>query len=143
VRYDNGARGVLHASQISCGEENGLNIRIYGEKASLHWRQEQPNDLTIKFADKPAMTLRPGNGYNCKSTTAATRLPAGHPEAFLEAFANIYREAAKAIRAEVSGKKQPKSLDFPNVDDGVEGMAFIASAVKSSKSKSKWTKMLK
>jgi predicted dehydrogenase len=142
VRYEGGAKGVLYASQISAGEENNLNIRIYGTKASLEWHQEHPNELTVKYPDAPRQILRRGNGYVSDAAKAATRLPFGHPEAFIEAFANIYAEAAKAIAAEVSGKRIPKA-DFPNVDDGVEGMAFIATAVKSAQSKSKWVKMLR
>jgi predicted dehydrogenase len=142
VRYEGGAKGVLYASQISAGEENNLNIRIYGTKASLEWHQEHPNELTVKYPDAPRQILRRGNGYVSDAAKAATRLPFGHPEAFIEAFANIYAEAAKAIAAEVSGKRIPKA-DFPNVEDGVEGMAFIATAVKSAQSKSKWVKMLR
>lgn len=142
IRYKGGAKGILYASQISSGDENNLNIRIYGTKASLEWHQEDPNELIVKYPDKPRQILRRGNDYLCKSATDATRTPFGHPEAFIEAFANVYAAAAKAIAAEVSGKKAPKNLDFPNIDDGVAGMAFIATAVKSSQSKSKWTKML-
>ena len=143
IRYKGGAKGILYASQISNGDENNLNIRIYGTKASLEGHQEHPNELVVKYSDKPRQILRRGNDYLCKVATDATRTPFGHPEAFIEAFANVYAAAAKAIEAEVNGKKLPKNLDFPTVDDGVEGMAFIATAVKSSKSKSKWTKMLK
>ncbi|MDQ8201695.1 Gfo/Idh/MocA family oxidoreductase [Pelagicoccus sp. SDUM812003] len=143
VHYDNGARGILHASQISGGEENNLNIRIYGEKASLEWHQEHPNELVVKYPDKPRQILRRGNDYLSKAAQDNTRLPFGHPEAFIEAFANIYMAAAKAIDAEVHGKKMPKNLDFPNIEDGVEGMAFIETAVKSSKAKAKWTKFVK
>lgn len=143
LRYKGGAKGILYASQISGGDENNLNIRIYGEKASLEWHQEDPNELIVKYADKPRQTYRRGNDYLCKAAQENTRTPFGHPEAFIEAFANVYLAAAKAIAAEVEGKKIPKNLDFPNVDDGLEGMAFIESAVKSSKSKSKWTKFIK
>lgn len=143
VHYDNGARGILYASQISGGEENNLNIRIYGEKASLEWHQEHPNELVVKYNDKPRQTLRRGNAYLSKAAQEATRLPAGHPEAFIEAFANIYLAAAKAIDCEVHGKKMPQTLDFPNIEDGVEGMAFIETAVKSANAKAKWTKFAK
>jgi len=143
VRYDNGAKGILYASQVSGGDENNLNIRIYGTKASIEWHQEHPNELIVKYPDKPRQIIRRGNGYVSKVAEENTRLPFGHPEAFIEAFANVYLAAAKAIRAEVSGKKIPKNLDFPNVEDGVEGMAFIETAVKSANSKSKWTKMAK
>tara|TARA_B100000212_G_scaffold333263_3_gene302510 strand:- start:10152 stop:11309 length:1158 start_codon:yes stop_codon:yes gene_type:complete len=143
IRYKGGAKGLLYASQISNGDENNLNIRIYGTKASLEWHQEDPNELIIKFHDKPRQILRRGNGYVCNSAKTNTRTPFGHPEAFIEAFANVYMAAARSIAAEVAGKKLPENPDFPTVEDGIRGMAFIATAVKSSNSKAKWTKMLK
>jgi predicted dehydrogenase len=143
IRYKGGAKGLLYASQISNGDENNLNIRIYGTKASLEWHQEDPNELIIKYHDKPRQILRRGNGYVCNAAERNTRTPFGHPEGFIEAFANVYLAAAKSIAAEVAGKKLPKNPDFPTVEDGIRGMAFIATAVKSSNSKSKWTKMLK
>lgn len=142
VRYRGGAKGILYASQISAGEENDLNIRVYGTKGALEWHQEDPNQLVLKFNNQPRQVLTRGNGYLTPESLAASRLPPGHPESFLEAFANIYLEAAKAIADEVSGKKV-KKYDFPDVDDGVIGMAFIETAVKSAKSKQKWTKMPK
>lgn len=138
LRYKGGARGVLHCSQISCGEENNLNIRIYGTKGSLAWQQEHPNELKVIYKDEPARILRRGNGYVSDTAKKFTRLPFGHPEAFIEAFANIYLEAVAAIRASMDGKKP--TGDFPTVDDGVIGMAFLETAVKSAKSKAKWTK---
>jgi predicted dehydrogenase len=143
IRYKGGAKGLLYASQISNGDENNLNIRIYGTKASLEWHQEDPNELIIKYHDKARQILRRGNGYVCNAAERNTRTPFGHPEGFIEAFANVYLAAAKSIAAEVAGKKLPKNPDFPTVEDGIRGMAFIATAVKSSNSKSKWTKMLK
>jgi predicted dehydrogenase len=143
IRYKGGAKGVLYASQISNGDENNLNIRIYGTKCSLEWHQEYPDELIVKYADKPRQIVRRGNDYNSSVAKNNTRIPFGHPEGFIEAFANIYLNAAKAIRAEVSGKKMPKELDFPNVEDGVRGMAFIDTVVKSAKSKSKWTKLVR
>jgi len=144
VRYVGGAKGVLHASQISVGEENALNIRIYGEKAGLEWHQEHPDRLVVKYPDRPAETWTRGNSYLTSAVAkAATRIPAGHPEGYLEAFGNLYREVFRAIRAEVSGKKQPKDLDFPTIADGVEGMAFIETVVKSSKLGAKWVKFKK
>ncbi len=142
VRYRGGAKGILYASQISAGEENDLNIRVYGTKAALEWHQEDPNHLLIKFNDQPRQILTRGNGYLAPESLAASRLPPGHPESFLEAFANVYLEAAKAISDEVAGKKV-KRYDFPNAEDGLMGMAFIETAVKSSKSNQKWTKMPK
>ncbi|HET7237823.1 MAG TPA: Gfo/Idh/MocA family oxidoreductase [Terrimicrobiaceae bacterium] len=141
LRYKGGARGVLYASQISAGEENNLTVRVYGTKASLEWHQEHPNELFVKFQDAPRKVYRRGNSYVSDEAKRFTRLPFGHPEAFIEAFANIYLEAARAIEAEVSGQPMPEGLDFPNADDGVEGMAFIAAAVQSAKAGAVWTKM--
>ncbi len=143
VRYQGGAKGVLHSSQISIGDENMLNIRVYGTKAGLEWRQEFPNELVVKFADQPRQIWRRGNGYLSPRVGQFTRIPAGHPEGYLEAFANIYLEAFRAIAAEVEGKRQPKDLDFPTIDDGVEGMAFIETVVKSSQRGAKWLKFPK
>ena len=140
VRYRGGAKGILYASQVSNGDENDLTIRAYGTKASLEWHQEDPNELKVKEVDKPQMIYRRGNTYLSKAAQANTRLPFGHPEAFIEAFANVYLAAAEAIADEVTGKKLKATYDFPTVDDGVMGMAFIETVVKSSKSKSKWTK---
>jgi predicted dehydrogenase len=142
VRYKGGAKGVLSASQILVGEENDLSIRVYGTKASLEWHQEDPNELMVKHADKPRRTYRRGNEYVSDTAKRFTRLPSGHPEAFIEAFANIYVEAARAIEAEVDGRAIPGDCDFPTVDDGVEGMAFIATAVQSAKAGCVWTRMV-
>ena len=142
VRYKGGAKGILYASQISAGDENNLNVRIYGTDASLEWHQEHPNELTMKFADAPRQIHRRGNSYNGTECAANTRLPFGHPEAFIEAFANVYMAAAEAIADEVQGKfPRPAGYDFPTVDDGVTGMAFIEAAVKSSQNNSAWTKL--
>ena len=139
VRFKGGAKGILHASQISVGEENALNIRTYGEKAGLEWKQEHPNQLIVKYPDRPTEIWGRGNGYlTSAAAKSATRIPAGHPEGYLEAFGNIYREAFRAIRAEVAGKAQPKDLDFPTIADGVEGMAFIETVVKSSRAGARW-----
>ncbi len=141
-RYEGGARGVLFASQISTGDENNLNIRIYGTKASIEWHQEQPNELIVKFADKPRETWRRGNSYNGAVAQKYTRLPFGHPEAFIEAFANVYLAAAEAITDAVEGKfKGNEAYDYPTVQDGVDGMAFIEAAVKSSKNNGAWTNL--
>jgi predicted dehydrogenase len=137
-----GAKGLLYASQISAGEENNFIIRVYGTKASLEWHQEHPNELIVKYQDAPRQTLRRGNNYLSDAAKRFTRLPAGHPEAFIEAFANIYREAARAIEAEVAGQPVPADVDFPTVDDGVTGMAFIETAVKSAKAGATWTKFV-
>ncbi len=147
LRFNNGAKGVLHSSQISIGEENGLAIWVYGEEKSLEWHQEHPNYLYVKVPDGPLQVWRRGNDYvGAKSPAAgrATRLPFGHPEAFLEAFANNYCNFADTVRAKMTRTKPDKlALDFPNVDDGLRGMLFIETVVASSKSKQKWTKMKK
>lgn len=146
LRLENGAKGLLHASQISVGEENGLNIRVYGSKGGLKWVQAEPNRLFVYAMDKPMQVLTPGgnNAWLSKAALHNCRLPAGHPEAFLEAFANIYRNYADTLSARLAGKK-PKALDldFPTIDDGVRGMAFIETVVKSSQSRQKWVKMPK
>ena len=143
LHYQGGARGVLYASQISAGEENDVNIRVYGTKASLEWHQEYPDNLIVKYPDAPRRIFRRGNGYVSDTAKRFTRLPFGHPEAFIEAFANIYGEAARGIEAEVTGQALPKDLDFPTVDDGVKGMAFITAAVQSAKNGGVWTKVPK
>jgi predicted dehydrogenase len=143
VRFKGGAKGIIHSSQISVGDENNLNIRVYGTKASLEWHQEQPNELVVKFPDQPRQIWRRGNGYVGPNAARFTRIPAGHPEGYLEAFANVYREAFRAIAAEVTGRTLPKNLDYPTIADGVEGMAFIEAAVKSSRLGAKWVKFPK
>jgi predicted dehydrogenase len=140
VRFGGGAKGILHASQISIGEENNLNIRVYGDQAALEWHQEHPNELVVKYPDRPREIWRRGNGYVGDAAKKFTRIPSGHPEGYLEAFANIYLEAFRAIEAEIAGLPAPKDLDFPTIEDGVIGMTFIETAVKSAKAGSKWTK---
>lgn len=141
IRYEGGAKGVLHCSQISCGEENNLNIRVYGTEGAVMWQQEHPNELKYFPKGNPARTLRRGNSYLSDVAQKFSRLPFGHPEGFIEAFANIYLEAIAAIRASIDGK--PGRFDYPTVDDGLEGVAFIETAVKSAKSNAKWTKFPK
>ncbi len=147
LRFENGVSGLLHSSQISVGEENGLAIWVYGEKKGIEWHQEHPNYLNIKSQDGPEEIWKRGNGYVAEKSPAAaraTRIPSGHPEAFLEAFANIYKNAADAIRASIMKQKpDPLALDFPTVDDGLRGMLFIETVVKSSASKEKWVAMPK
>jgi predicted dehydrogenase len=134
--------GILYASQFSAGDENNLRIRVYGNKGALEWHQEDPNDLWFRTNDGPAQLYRRGNGYLCEAAQRATRLPPGHPEAFIEAFANIYVNATDAIRARTLGNEPSAlELDFPTVVDGARGMAFIESAVESSKSDQKWYAM--
>jgi predicted dehydrogenase len=146
LRFENGAKGILHVSQISVGEENDLAIWVYGTKKSLEWHQEQPNHLLLKAADGPVQIFRRGNSYvGAKSPAAAraTRLPFGHPEAFIEAFANIYCNFTDTVRAALTGTMpDPLMLDFPTVDDGVRGMLFIETVVASAASSAKWTPMI-
>ena len=145
LRFEGGARGVLFASQVSVGEENGLAIRVYGERRGLRWRQETPNTLQVTSLDGPEETWSRGNGYVGEMSPAAaraTRLPAGHPEAFFEAFASIYANACDTIRARLLGEDpDPFALDFPTVDDGLRGMLFIETVVASARSTEKWTPM--
>jgi predicted dehydrogenase len=141
VRFKGGARGIIYASQVSNGDENNLNIRVYGTKKSLEWHQEEPNDLIVKDAREPRQVYRRGNGYVTGAAAEHTRIPFGHPEGFIEAFANVYNSASVAIRDEVSGKFPRKSgYDYPDIRDGIIGMAFIETVVKSSNSKQKWVK---
>lgn len=140
VRYEGGARGVLYASQISTGDENNLNIRVYGTQGSIEWHQEHPNELVVKYAERPREIWRRGNSYNGPEAARNTRLPFGHPEAFIEAFANVYLAAAEAIADSIDGEyPRAGGYDFPTIHDGVEGMAFIEAAVASSKANAAWT----
>lgn len=142
LRFKGGAKGVLHASQISVGEENNLNIRVYGEKGGLEWHQKEPNTLLVKWLEEPMQVYRTGLGYLGAAATYNTRTPAAHPEGYLEAFANIYRNFANHIRAVKAGET-PDALvtDYPKIDDGIRGMAFIEATVESSKAGAVWTKM--
>ena len=140
LKFDNGASGVLLATQVAAGEENNLNIRVYGEKGGLEWKQMEPNTLLLKWLDRPTEVVRAGQQYLSAEAKAFTRTPAGHPEGYLEAFANIYRAFGKAVRDYKPGKKiNPDKYDFPDVEDGVRGMNFVRTAVKSSQSTRKWT----
>ena len=135
LRFDNGARGILFASQISQGEENNLAIRVYGTKAGLEWHQMEPNTLVLKYQDQPNQIYRTGVGELSPQAQAATRIPAGHPEGYLEAFANIYLNFAKCIQARVDGVAvEPVYEDFPTVEDGLRGMEFIYKVIESGKS---------
>lgn len=142
LRFNNGAKGVLHASQIAAGEENDLNIRVYGTKAGLQWHQMNPNSLVVKWLEKPKEILRTGVGNLYPESLAAARIPAGHPEGYLEAFANVYKNFAKCVQARLDGEEvDPIYQDFPTVKDGVRGMVFIEKVVASSASEEKWTKV--
>jgi predicted dehydrogenase len=143
LKFDNGAAGVLMASQVAAGEENALKIRIYGEKGGLEWAQHEPNTLLVKWLDAPTQILRAGGNYGDRLSSYAvlnTRTPGGHPEGYLEAFGNIYRNFARTLTARIDGVDPiPEALDFPTVEDGIRGMAFIDNVVLSSQSDVKWT----
>ena len=144
LRFKGGAKGVLHSSQISVGEENNLNIRVYGELGGLEWHQNEPNTMLLKWLDQPMQVYRTANGYLGAAAKAAGRTPPSHPEGYLEAFANIYKNFASAIRARIDGRKLTKdepANDYPKIEDGVRGMAFIEAVVKSSKANAAWTKL--
>lgn len=158
LRFDNGAKGVLHDSQICNGEENDLNIRVYGEFGGLKWRQMEPNTLELTNQDKGSQIIRTGVGNLSAQAQAHTRQPAGHPEGYVETFANIYRNFSFALRARwgasnvqaavgnlgndhtLSGAYNPDIHDFPGIDEGMRGMGFIQSVIKSAASEQKWTK---
>jgi predicted dehydrogenase len=140
VKFENGATGVLLATQVAAGDENNLNIRVYGEKGGLEWRQEEPNTLVVKWLDKPKEILRAGWGYLSDAAKKNTRTPSGHPEGYLEAFANLYMAFARGVRDHKAGKKiDPVKYDFPDAEDGVRGMAFVETVIKSATSNKKWT----
>ena len=139
LKYDNGATGVLFASQIAAGEENNVKVRVFGEKGGIEWKQEDENSLIVKWLDKPKETWRTGTGYVSSFASHNSRTPAGHPEGYLEAFANLYRNFALCVKAQLAGQT-PKAewLDFPGIEDGVRGMAFIENVIKSGKGTEKW-----
>jgi predicted dehydrogenase len=144
IRYEGGARGMLAASQIAAGEENELSIRIYGEKGGLEWHQEEPNTMILKWNDKPKEIIRTSTGWMSSTAAHNSRVPGGHPEGYIEAFANIYRNFALALRCILNGEKpKPEYLDFPGVEDGLKGMQFIETIVASSASDTKWMKIIK
>ena len=142
LRFEDNATGVLSASQVAAGEENALKIRIYGENGGLEWAQQEPNTLTIRWGDKPAQALRAGNNYSDRESSYAvhnTRTPGGHPEGYLEAFGNLYRNFALTLSAKLNHEEPHKEwLDFPGIEDGIRGMAFIDNVVASSQSDKKW-----
>jgi predicted dehydrogenase len=140
LKFDNGANGILVASQIAAGEENSLKIKVYGEKGGLEWHQMEPNTLVVKRLDVPAQLYRAGNGYLSPIATFNTRIPSGHPEGYLEAFANLYKNFALTLQSNLEGKEPTTNmLDFPTAEDGVRGMAFIENVIASGKSSQKWT----
>lgn len=143
LRFDNGAAGCLMASQVAAGEENALKIRIYGEKGGIEWAQMEPNTLLVKWLDKPTEIYRAGQPYLDAIAKANCRTPGGHPEGYLEAFANIYRNFALSLMAKMNGEEPTKAMmDYPRVEEGVRGMAFIDNVVASGQSNKKWTEFV-
>ncbi|GGG74256.1 oxidoreductase [Parapedobacter pyrenivorans] len=141
LQFDNGASGVLVASQIAAGEENALKVRMYGENGGLEWSQQEPNTLLVKWLDEPAQIYRAGgNAAISPEARAFCRTPVGHPEGYLEAFANLYRSFGGALRTKLGGVQGNTHVpDFPSVDDGVRGMAFLDNVLRSNESNEKWT----
>ena len=143
LRYEGGARGVLMASQVAVGQENSLRIRVYGEKGGLEWHQEEPNTLLMRWPDRQPEVIRTGGSGLSAWATANTRTPAGHPEGYLEAFANLYRHFAAALQARLAGEEPtPTDLDFPSVEEGVRGMQFIETIVSTKNSDQKWVSII-
>ncbi len=141
LRYRNGARGFLWASQVAVGNENGLRLRVYGSKAGLEWGQNTANQMLFSPYGEPSRIVTRGGPGMSPAGLRTTRVPPGHPEGYVEAFATIYTEIAKAIRAARDGGKPPEDVTFPTVEDGVKGLAFIEAAVKSSKAGSTWVNL--
>jgi len=140
LRFNNGASGTLMATQVAAGEENKISIRVYGEKGGLEWHQQDPNTLLLKWPDRPAEVVRTGTSYVSDAASHNTRVPAGHPEGYLEAFANLYRNFALALRAKASGQTPSAYIaDYPGTTEGVRGMAFIDCMIDSSRAAQKWT----
>jgi predicted dehydrogenase len=141
VHYQGGARGIIYSSQISVGEENGLRLRVYGTDAGLSWRQEDPSYLRVMYVDRPEEVYKMGNDYLEPETKHNMRLPFGHPEAFIEAFANVYSNAIRTMSARIAGEEpDPLDLDFPGVEEGARGVDFIHRAIESAK-KQEWVKV--
>lgn len=142
LNFSNGAGGVLFATQVAAGEENNIKIRVYGEYGGLEWKQEDANTLLVKWPDKPAETWRAGTGYTSSFAQHNSRTPAGHPEGYLEAFANLYRNFSLCVQAQLNNE-QPRAewLDFPGIKEGVRGMLFIEKVIESGRSDKKWISM--
>ena len=140
LQFNNGARGILAATQVAAGEENNLSIKIYGENGGLEWHQQEPNTLLLKWLDKPTEVLRAGSAYLTDIARHNSRTPGGHPEGYLEAFGNIYRNFALTLWGKINNASvDSKVIEFPSVNEGIRGMAFIDSVVKSNQSNEKWT----
>jgi predicted dehydrogenase len=142
LKFDNGASGFLFATQVAAGEENNIKVRVYGEKGGVEWQQDIANTLLIKWFEKPSEIYRTGTPYVGSFAKHNTRVPAGHPEGYLEAFANLYKNFALCVKAKMSGTDpQPEWLDYPGVDEGVRGMMFIEKVIESGKSEKKWLEL--
>jgi predicted dehydrogenase len=141
LRFKGGARGSIWTSQVAVGNENGMKLRVYGSKGGLEWKQEDPNYLWYTPYGEPKRLITRGGAGSTAPAGRVTRVPPGHPEGYLEGFANIYTEAARAIKAKRAGKRQEKDVQFPGIADAVAGMAFIEACVKSSAKNGKWTKL--
>jgi len=142
LRYDHGARGMLWASQVASGNENNLRIRVYGEKAGLEWRQEEPNYLWLTPLGKPRVRISRSGPGTTTDAARASRIPVGHPEGYLEAFAQLYTDLAEQITAKIEGRTpDPASLLVPTVEDGVAEMRFMAAAIESSKKNAGWVSL--
>ena len=139
LKFNNGASGVLMATQVAAGAENNVKIRVFGEKGGIEWQQEDANTILVKWLDRPAEIYRAGTGYADSFAKHNARTPAGHPEGYLEAFANLYRNFISTIRARANGQiASDEMLDFPSVVEGVRGMAFIEHVIASGQSQQKW-----
>ncbi|MEP4032549.1 Gfo/Idh/MocA family oxidoreductase [Roseibium polysiphoniae] len=141
LRFEGGAKGMLWASQVAPGNENGLSLRVYGDKGGLEWHQEQPNHLWYTPFGEPKRLITRGGSGATPAAERVTRVPAGHPEGYLEGFATIYREAAEAIRAARTGASVSKDVQFPGIADGMNGMRFIDACIRSSNDGAVWTKV--
>ncbi|WP_132054409.1 Gfo/Idh/MocA family protein [Pseudocnuella soli] len=140
LQFDGGATGVLTATQVAAGEENNLTIKIYGEEGGIEWYQQEPNTLIVKWLNKPAEIYRAGTAFNSEIAKMNTRTPGGHPEGYLEAFGNIYRNFARTLQGRITGEQvDTDQVEFPSVNDGIRGMAFIDNVVRSHESNEKWT----
>jgi predicted dehydrogenase len=140
LKFEGGASGVLVATQIATGAENNIKISVYGEKGGLEWQQNDANSLIVYWPDKPAEIRRTGGSYTSSFALHNLRTPSGHPEGYLEAFANLYRNFALTVKAQLK-QEEPQSeiLDFPGIEEGIRGMAFIENVISSGKSNLKWT----
>jgi len=141
MRYESGAKGMIWSSQVAPGNENNLKIQIYGEKGGLIWQQENPNELILNLLNQPSKRLTRGSSFVGDQSARLTRIPAGHPEGYLEGFANIYREVADEFSAKISGKPISKDILYPTSKEGLYGVSFIEAAIESNSKDSVWTNL--